>query len=287
MSRYGTSSQSRKRKREFFQKGYDPVERFSISAAREASKKDLISSHQYQKNEYYKDHQAVREEKDKSKTTNANYEAWLAYLYLKCTCLYCGFHTHEGVNQISVFILSQKGVEKDRHPLAYYNLAMCYFFGIENLLERDLLKVRKLLWKGANLGNSDSQSILATWCLNGYHVQKNIQAAINLFQTAIAQGDPYAQYYLALSYDKKFGEEKEGLKKNVKEACRLYRLAAQQGMMGAAYNLALYYDYLSTKSSVVKDGDGRPRADINEARFLYQFAALKGHVLAKTRFDLT
>ena len=88
---------------------------------------------------------------------------------------------------------------------------------------------------------------------------------------AVAQDFPRAQYNLACCY-----EQGIGVKADLEEAYRLLRLAVASGESSIAeYKLGIIYE----------QGNEYVRQDINEARCLYQRAALKGNPKAKIKLE--
>ena len=67
-------------------------------------------------------------------------------------------------------------------------------------------------------------------------VAQDYKEAVRWYLLAAKQGDPDAQYNLALKYDKG-----QGVAQDYKEAVRWYRLAAKQGLAEAQNNLGVMY----------------------------------------------
>ena len=88
---------------------------------------------------------------------------------------------------------------------------------------------------------------------------------IKMYQKYAEQGDPEAQYYLALCYI-----DGDGLSKDINEAVRYYKLAAEKGLMQAQFSLAICY----------RNGSGVPK-DMSEMLRLFAAAASQGHGAAQ------
>lgn len=92
----------------------------------------------------------------------------------------------------------------------------------------------------------------------------NYGEAVALFRPLARQGDPWAQYSLAVAYDDGFG-----VPRNFALALEWYRKAASHGLADAQYMAGRFY------------GNGRGvKQDPAKALFWFELAAAGGHPLA-------
>jgi uncharacterized protein len=119
--------------------------------------------------------------------------------------------------------------------------------------------------KKAKEGDPNAQFILAVLYETGLDVSKDLIKAAEWFQKAAEQGDIEAQFKLAHMYEKG-----EGIPKDSTKAVEWYRKAAEQGYSNAQFALGGMYAY----------GIGIPK-DFTKATAWWQKAAEQGHVTAQ------
>ena len=105
----------------------------------------------------------------------------------------------------------------------------------------------------------------ASWGALTKAQQREMNAVIGLWRSALEQGHTNAQFNLGIMY-----AQGKGVKQDLGEAARLYRKAADQGYANAQYNLGIMYD----------QGQG-VKQDFTEAARLYQKAADQGDAKAQ------
>ena len=127
----------------------------------------------------------------------------------------------------------------------------------------------KLFTPLAQQGNPFAQFKLAVIYRKGQGVQQDYQEALKWNRRAAEQGFAKAQNNLGAMY-----ANGHGVTQDYKEAVKWYRLAAEQGYDIAQNNLGKMYD----------NGFGVPR-DIDEAKKWYKKAAEQGHREAQYNFE--
>ncbi len=111
--------------------------------------------------------------------------------------------------------------------------------------------------------------LLLVWCAEATPFEKAVEAynkgayvsALNGFYTLAKEGNPKAQFNLALIYEKG-----KGIEPNLADAMRWYERAAKQGNAKAAYNLGRIYHRKGDK--------GDPHA-YKKAKYWYEKAIAK------------
>lgn len=91
--------------------------------------------------------------------------------------------------------------------------------------------------QAAELGNSDSQSLLGLMCQLGQGVAKDVNAAVRWFRASAEQGNAEGQKNLGYMYLKGLGVER-----NYTEALKWYRASAEQGNAEGQANLGIMYE---------------------------------------------
>ena len=122
------------------------------------------------------------------------------------------------------------------------------------------------LKRDAEAGDASAQNTLACAYYNGDGVEKDIPAALDLFEKSAAGGDNYGLSNLAYRY--RYG--KDGYAKDLKKAFDLYLQAAEQGHTSAQEIVGIFYDW----------GYGVEQ-DYKKAVEWYTKAATKGHSVAQ------
>lgn len=101
-----------------------------------------------------------------------------------------------------------------------------------------------LIKEAASKGGIKAQALLGNLYDQGNGVEINDAKAVNWWKKSAQQGNPFAQYDLAMAYH----EGKGGLKKSSKKAVEWFRKSAEQGEMRSQYNLGIaYYNGLGVK----------------------------------------
>ena len=122
------------------------------------------------------------------------------------------------------------------------------------------------LKRDAEAGDASAQNSLACAYYNGDGVEKDIPAALDLFEKSAAGGDKYGLSNLAYRY--RYG--KDGYAKDLKKAFDLYLQAAEQGHVPAQETVGIFYDF----------GYGIEQDDTKAVEW-YTKAATKGRSLAQ------
>ena len=91
--------------------------------------------------------------------------------------------------------------------------------------------------QAARAGNPRAQYYLGLMYERGINVREDAATAASWFAKAAAQGHAEAQFKLALMHEKG-----SGVAKSAAQAARWYRKAANAGLGAAQYNLGLLYD---------------------------------------------
>jgi hypothetical protein len=121
----------------------------------------------------------------------------------------------------------------------------------------------------AENGDANAQANLGILYLRGLGVSKDIQQAMQLFQTAAAKGNGQAEFQLGLMFAKGVGVQQD-----YSEAMRWYEMAADQGDAVAGYGIGRLFE----------EGFGVPQND-HIAAVWYRRAAEKG--IAPAQFNLS
>lgn len=95
-------------------------------------------------------------------------------------------------------------------------------------------EAKKWFAMAAELGFAPAQTVLASWYMDGFHIEKNTQEGLRLYNLAIESG--YVEAMVRLGYHYLRGRD---LKQDKKEVFRLFKLAAEQG--GKHYLLGQCY----------------------------------------------
>lgn len=161
---------------------------------------------------------------------------------------------------------------EQNHPIAQYNLGVCYATGrgVQKNIDSALVWMKR----AAEMGQVEAQLYIA---LNYLYRQfdflqkNNIQPdsidkiALHYLRMAVAQKSPLAQFTLAKCY-----AEWRGVEKNESSSVEWYEKAATQGYLPAQYNLAVCYE----------EGRG-VKKNMKQALYWYQKAADQGDPWAK------
>jgi TPR repeat protein len=153
----------------------------------------------------------------------------------------------------------QKNVQKSTMPDELKNRChQCRKPTPENDKEQ-IERLREWLDKG----EAWAQSMMASWYRDGrFGLTQSYVMARMLFEKAVAQGDPYAMFDLALMY-----ENGQGVKQSDERVAELYTMAAEQGHVKAMNNLGNRY----------RDGKGVVQS-YTKAVELFTIAAEQGQV---------
>ena len=108
--------------------------------------------------------------------------------------------------------------------------------GVKAVENQDYMTAYQIFKNLAEQGNPEAQYNLAILYKQGKGVMQDVAAAVNWFQKAADQGLPSAQYYMGHLYD-----EGEGVGKNFTKAVEWYQKAAEQGDPLAQTNLGVAY----------------------------------------------
>jgi TPR repeat protein len=128
--------------------------------------------------------------------------------------------------------------------------------GIAAFEAKHFVKAYQLLEPLAAQGDPEAQFRLAIMCQNGLGMVTNPDRAVFNMRAAARQGHALAQHGLGFMY-----LEGECVEKDPAEAARWFRTAADQGLAGSLTTLAMMYE----------EGNGVPQ-DREEARRLYEQA---------------
>jgi TPR repeat protein len=146
-------------------------------------------------------------------------------------------------------------------------LGYMHYMG-EGGVHPDKSEALRLFRLAAEKGSAMGQYRLGNLYYYGKGVPEDRKEALRLFQLSAAQGNPKAQNELAWLY-----EQGEIIPKDLSAAVNLYKAAADQGCVEAIYNLAV----------LTKEGMGGLTQDLAEAERLFDLAASKGHVRARSQ----
>ena len=198
--------------------------------------------------------------------------------------------------------LFNKAIQQGDLPIAYYNLAICYFDG-KGVDAIDQKKGFNYMFRAALKGCEPAYGELANIYLEGIGVDKNIKEAIKWGKKALENGNPQplidiadecllddeyqylyesssmlaekgvkeGQFYVGLCYDRGYYVES-----NLLNAIKYYTASANQGHASAYNNLALIYE---------NGGDG-VKADINKAIYFYKKSIALNNSTAMTNLAL-
>ena len=119
--------------------------------------------------------------------------------------------------------------------------------------------------KLAHEGNADAQTSLGYMYQTGQAVPKNEAKAIEWYEKAIEQEQPYALFNMALMY----ANSSELIEQDIEKAHELFLRAAVAGVDLAQYEVALMFE----------QGAGCTQ-NYSEAAFWYEEAAKRGHMEA-------
>ncbi|MET0311915.1 MAG: tetratricopeptide repeat protein, partial [Burkholderiaceae bacterium] len=119
----------------------------------------------------------------------------------------------------------------------------------------------------AGFGHADAQAVLGQWLIDGVHVPRDPQAALELFTRAAAQGNVTAINMVGRCHENGWGTPVDFF-----AASNWYRQAAQKGLDAAMYNYA----------NLLQSGRGVPQ-DHATAVALYREAADLGHAKSMTK----
>lgn len=130
-----------------------------------------------------------------------------------------------------------------RHIKAQYNLGVLYEKGI--MVEKDANVAVNWYKRSAIQGNPKAQFNLALIYYNGREgVEVDLTKAFLWFSRSAELGHPGALYNLGVMHDQPVGVERdypEGVMQNHAKALEFYKKSAEQGHMMAQYNLAILY----------------------------------------------
>ena len=115
-------------------------------------------------------------------------------------------------------------------PHSEYELGKCYYDG--KGVEKNLAKALELLQSAINKGNPFAMNFLANSYEDGDGVQKDISKAIELYEASLKLGNNNAIFNLANLYD----EQNDYVK-----AIHYYKLAIKENDSEAMYNIGLIY----------------------------------------------
>ena len=102
----------------------------------------------------------------------------------------------------------------------------------------------ELIKEAASKGGIKAQALLGNLYDQGNGVDMSDAKAVHWWKKSAQQGNPLAQYDLAIAYH----EGKGGLKKSSKKAVEWFRKSAEQSEMRSQYNLGIaYYNGLGIK----------------------------------------
>lgn len=153
------------------------------------------------------------------------------------------------------------------HTDAQVQLGYMHYMG-EGSVQPDKSEALRLFRLAVEKGNAMGQFRLGSMYYYGKGVVEDRKEALRLFELSAAQGNPKAQNELAWIY-----EQGEIVPRDLPHAVNLYKSAADQGCVEAIYNLAV----------LTKEGMGGLTKDLVEAERLFDLAASKGHVRARSQ----
>lgn len=143
---------------------------------------------------------------------------------------------------------------------AMYNLALLYMEGGGGL-PKDPEQSIELLEGAAENGLCKAQSYLGLYYADESSSHCDYDKAVPYLKMAAAKKDPSAQYNLGICYERGLGVERD-----MKKAASLYKSAAEHGHTGAQYNLGVFYEH----------GLGGFAVDKKEAARFYRMATEAG-----------
>ena len=143
---------------------------------------------------------------------------------------------------------------------AMYNLALLYMEGGGGL-PKDPEKSIELLKGAAENGLCKAQSYLGLYYADESSSHCDYGKAVPYLKMAAAKNDPSAEYNLGICYERGLGIERD-----MPKAASLYMSAAEHGHTGAQYNLGVFYEH----------GLGGFVVDKNEAARFYRMATEAG-----------
>lgn len=156
------------------------------------------------------------------------------------------------------------------HAGAMYNLALLYMDGLGGLPKDPQLSL-ELLEKAAENGLCKAQSYLGLYYSNESSSHCDYDKAVPYFKLAAAKKDSSAEYNLGICYERGLGTERD-----MSKAAYLYKVAAEHGHIGAQYNLGVFYEH----------GLGGFAVDKKEAARYYRMAAEAGDEDARHNYLL-
>ncbi|MBT3699981.1 MAG: tetratricopeptide repeat protein [Alphaproteobacteria bacterium] len=139
-----------------------------------------------------------------------------------------------------------------------------YREGIAAYNKSDFATAWRLFLPIARQGDVDAQINIGILYLQGWHVQKNYDAARKWFLKAAEQGNATAQQNMGFLYFRGLG-----VKQSRATAAKWYRRAADQGDMMSQYNMGV----------ILRDGGGQKR-NMAEAVKWFTLSAKQSHVAA-------
>ena len=143
---------------------------------------------------------------------------------------------------------------------AMYNLALLYMEGGGGL-PNDPDKSIELLKGAAENGLCKAQSYLGLYYADESSSHCDYEKAVPYLKMAAAKKDPSAEYNLGICYERGLGIERD-----MPKAASLYMAAAEHGHTGAQYNLGVFYEH----------GLGGFAVDKKEAARFYRMATEAG-----------
>ena len=143
---------------------------------------------------------------------------------------------------------------------AMYNLALLYMEG-DGGLSKDPEKSIELLKGAAENGLCKAQSYLGLYYADESSSHCDYEKAVPYLKMAAAKKDASAEYNLGICYERGLGIERD-----MPKAARLYTSAAEHGHTGAQYNLGVFYEH----------GLGGFPVDKKEAARFYRMATEAG-----------
>lgn len=174
----------------------------------------------------------------------------------------------KGIDKNSYEAFARFTLCSEHHAGALYHLALCYKNGIGT--EKDSQKAADLFEQASNRGIVDANCDLALCFLNGEGRTADKEKAIKLLTEASEHGSLHATYWLAHCY-----LNGDGVKEDKVRAVNLLRTAHAGGYTEATYLLA---DCLHKAEGINTEEFGY--GTLEEARALFETAALKGHANA-------
>ena len=143
---------------------------------------------------------------------------------------------------------------------AMYNLALFYMEGLGGLA-KDPEHALELLKRAAENGLCKAQSFLGLYYADETSSHCDYDKAVPYLEMAAAKKDPSAEYNLGICYERGLG-----IDRNMSKAAYFYKTAAEHGHTGAQYNLGVFYEH----------GLGGFTVNKKEAARFYRMAAEAG-----------